>query len=439
MEYYETRESAQSKANVLGTVDLALVSRIEALTVSPSALPTGSSGSGSMWSAAPVFPGIVWSGSLDLCSSKKAYSFSVFTHRSTLHLAALNESDLLSVLHHLSQAVYGSVVFSGWIRRQEGISRKWRRRYGALNEYHQLKWYKDEGRSKYLGFIDVDTLSSVSKGKRTATLCELDLYTKYGNVWYLGFEDEIERESWNEQLTAMLPEQQRMGHFVYSETSETMMEGDGDHEVGGHLIIGPPPPFPTPSSSSGGGGGGTGSSQFAPYRVHRERKETEALSGMDIADDDEAEHIVEPINGTEQSAETEPEPSSKPKRESAAKSSIFGKDMVFEAKCKSVRKCHSVQRLIECMHIWNGNGDEERINELLSENGHFSADYEHILKWHLDSKNEFQTLYKHILKHIRHVDLHWHRELTLPDESKQNTFYVNAMYVIHCYFFGNLV
>ena len=78
-------------------------------------------------------------------------------------------------------------------------------------------------------------------------------------------------------------------------------------------------------------------------------------------------------------------------REWAPKSTVFGSDLVFEAKCKSVGKCHSVQRLIECMHIWNGNGDEERINELLSENGHFSADYDHILKWHLDSRNEFQT------------------------------------------------
>ena len=352
-------------------------------------------------------------------------------HRS-LHLAAINEEEFVQTLSVLSMAVYGGVVKEGWLRKQEGataISRKWKRRYGVLTAYRQLKWYKDEGRTKYLGFIDVGTLSSVSNGKRSQTLCQLDLHTKYGNVWFIGCDDDGDRQSWNDRITELLPDQHPMGHFVYSETSETMMD-DANHSLNDplqpqpqSLPQPPPPPGPPPADLMPPPGLGT-------------------ADGMGMDSDIIIDDVVESINPSKESAETTGSSSKEqrpPKRHRHGNCAIFGTEPVFEAKCKSVRKCHSVQRLIECMHIWNGNGDEERINELLAQNGHFSADYEHILRWHLDEKNEFQALYKHVLKHIRHVDLHSHRDLTLPDEAQQNTFYVNAMYVIHCYFFGNLV
>ncbi len=372
-----------------------------------------------------------------------------------LYLAALTHCDFVYFVNVLHCAVYGGVVLSGWLRRQEGataLSRKWKDRYAVLTEYGQLKWYKGSSRSKYLGLIDVvGTLSSVSFGARSSTECQLDLHTKYGNVWLIGCDDDGQRQSWNDRITELLPDQHPMGHFVYSETSETMMD-DAVHSLNDPLPPQllqpqpPPPPGPPPKDIVPDAAmEAVMDSMTAPEAERREE-----CDGMDIDD------AVEPMNAPKESAESGPSSAAKVEeqrrrrrekghRHGAATSGsvsgrgLFGDAAVFEAECKSLRKCHSVQRLIECMHIWNGNGDEERINELLAQNGHFGADYEHILRWHLDAKNEFQALYKHVLRHIRHGDLHSHRTLTLPHEAHHNTFYVNAMYVIHSYFFGNLV
>ena len=259
----------------------------------------------------------------------------------------------------------------------------------------------------------------MSNGRKTQTLCQLDLYTKYGNVWYIGCEDDTLRGEWNESITSLLPEAD-IGHFVYSETSETMME-PGDHDV-----TSTPPPRPSHSAPPP-----ALSANALSAKYH-------SAKNIESADDTKSMATMATNRGAEGTERTERKENVDRNVDRKLLPNLFG-GSVFEAECKSVRKCHSVSRLIECMHIWNGNGDEERINELLAQNRHFPADYEHILKWHLDSKNEFQALYKHILKHIRHVDLYSHRDLQLPDESQQHTFYVNAMYVIHCYLFGNLV
>merc|ERR1719295_1153114 len=117
-------------------------------------------------------------------------------------------------------------------------------------------------------------------------------------------------------------------HVVCSETSETIDDIIGnDHSL--LLNVDPPPPPSTPPSTANADNTATAITITAePIST-----ETPKLRGNRVS-----EHI-------------------------------FGRDLVFEHKCKSLRKCHSVQRLIECMHIWNGNGDEERINELLSQNG----------------------------------------------------------------------
>ena len=82
------------------------------------------------------------------------------------------------------------------------------------------------------------------------------------------------------------------------------MEPDGiDIVGGGHLIIAPPPPTPSVAA------GGTGSYHFAPYKVSRHR-------AVDIADDDEGDDIVEPINQrqTESTPTTDPKEKEKDKK-----------------------------------------------------------------------------------------------------------------------------
>merc|ERR550525_1513678 len=110
---------------------------------------------------------------------------------------------------------------------------------------------------------------------------------------------------------------------------------------------------------------------------------------MDVEDDEEV-LVVEPIQTpprneprSERKTENKKQKNSKSSTSSRKRgrqcgtagtsTSLFGENPVFEHKCKSLKHCHSVRRLIECMHIWNGNGDEQRINELLAQNRHFSA------------------------------------------------------------------
>ena len=339
MEYYECSEKAGSKSNCLGTIDLALIQKISVMTTN------------SQYDNDELPAFISYT---ETSSEKKSFSFSMASPHRTFILAALSEQELLEWLQYLSLCLYGGVIKEDFVKKQEGataLSRAWKRRYCVLNEYHQLKWYKDEHRTKCLGFIDIKTVSSVSNGKEIASELGyiLDLYTKYSNVWYIGCRDEDERREWNKHLTLLLPKEP--ARFVYAQHG------------------------------------------------HDEKQNEDENANEDV----------------------------------------FGGDDCCEVECRAGSKCHSVQRMVKCLHIWNGNGDEMKINEILSSNKHFSEDYEHILSVHLDSRNEFQILYKHVLKHVRQIDLTQNHGLTLPDESKQNTFYVNAMFVIHCYLFGDLV
>merc|ERR1712048_601893 len=118
---------------------------------------------------------------------------------------------------------------------------------------------------------------------------------------------------------------------------------------------------------------------------------------------------------------------------------VFGQNLHFEKDCECVAKCLSVHRMIKCLHVFNGNLEESEINKILAKNTQFVNDYQHILSVHLDSRNEFANLYNFVSKQIRHIELEQNHDLRLPKESESHTFYINAMYVIQCYFFGNLV
>lgn len=338
MDYYENEEKSVSFQNSLGHIDLAICKRIEVNTTDKK-FDNDS------------LPEFITYNLLN--SEKKSFSFNIVSPQRTFTLAAISEIDLFKWLQFLSICVYGAVIKQGYVKKQEGataISKAWKKRYAVLNEYRQLKWYQDHNRNGYLGFIDCNTLSSISNGKTIASELGyiLDLYTKYGNVWYVGCKDELERDNWNKHLTSLLPKRQ-------PKSSTYNIDND---------------------DQKGGGGG---------------------------------------------------------------KSNVFGNNLIYEEECKSINKCHSISRMIKCLHIWNGNGDSVTINKILSQNKHFVRDYNHILNIHLDDRNDFDKLYKFVISQIRHIDLTQNNDLSLPDESQQNTFYENAMHIYNCYFFGDLV
>ena len=332
IEYYENEDKATSIQNSLGQIDLALVSRIEVDTTDKE------------YDNEDLPEFITY----NLQSSeKKSYTFHVISQQRTFTLAAISELDLFKWLQFLSICVFGAVIKQGYVKKQEGataVSKSWKKRYAVLNEYFQLKWYSDHHRNGYLGFIDVHTLSSISNGKVIASELGyiLDLFTKYGNVWYIGCKDEKERQDWNNKLTEFLPQKRyKINEYI----------DDNDYNVFGHNLI-------------------------------------------------------------------------------------FHKD----EECKSIEKCHSVQRMIKCLHVWNGNGDSETINKILAQNKYFTKDYNHILSIHIDDRNEFKLLQKFVTSKIRDIDFSLlNKNLSLPDESQQNTFYENAMHIYNCYLFGNLV
>eukprot|EP00484_Ammonia_sp_Unknown_P025822 CAMPEP_0197037988 /NCGR_PEP_ID=MMETSP1384-20130603/15054_1 /TAXON_ID=29189 /ORGANISM="Ammonia sp." /LENGTH=370 /DNA_ID=CAMNT_0042468375 /DNA_START=16 /DNA_END=1128 /DNA_ORIENTATION=- len=333
MQYYESEEKSHVKQNELGDIDLALIEKIQVMTTDANYDND----------ELPEFITYTFSS-----SEKKSFTFHLVSSSRTFTLAAVNEIDLQKWLQFLSICIYGGVIKEGYIKKQEGatsVSKAWRKRYAVLTSYYQLKFYQDQQRHGYLGFIDCTTLSSISNGKVIASELGyiLDLYTKYGNVWYIGCADQQQRDDWNKRLTHLL-QQRRTDTFV--------VYGDQD-----------------------------------------DKKEV----------------------------------------------NIFGHNMVFEDKCKSVKHCHSVERIVKCLHVFNGNLDEQQVNRVLSKNTYFIQDYHHLMSQHLQHRGEFQSIYKFMLSKIRHLDLQQSSTLTMPDEEEQNTFYINAMYVIHCYFFGNLV
>lgn len=334
--YFENEDKAKSIQNSLGQIDLALVSRIEVNTTDKQHDND----------ALPEF--VIY----NLQSSeKKSYTFQIVSSQRTFTCAAISELDLFKWLQFLSICVFGAVIKQGYVKKQEGataVSKSWKKRYAVLNEYRQLKWYTDHNRNGYLGFIDINTLSSVSNGKIIASELGyiLDLYTKYGNVWYVGCKDETEREDWSKKLTDLLPKKR-----------------------------------PTISEYS---------------------------------DSDKHGQIR----------------------------NIFGRNLVFheDEECKSIEECPSIQRMIKCLRVWNGNGDLQTINQILAQNKYFTKDYNHIISVHIDDRNEFSKLYKYVSAQIRDLDFSaLNKNLTLPDETEQNTFYENAMHIYNCYLFGNLV
>ena len=86
-----------------------------------------------------------------------------------VRLAVYNPFPMPSLHHALSRKMLMLMVYETNIEPTRPTTDS------VLNEYHQLKWFKDgKARRKYLGFIDINTLSSVSNGRKTQTLCQLD-------------------------------------------------------------------------------------------------------------------------------------------------------------------------------------------------------------------------------------------------------------------------
>eukprot|EP01084_Bolivina_argentea_P251681 422197_1 len=187
MEYYTNSENAQQKQDACGTIDLTKISKIQIIC--------NKSDIESM-KQLPQFIEPNYS-----TQSDKKHTFHIFCENRTYILAALNESELFEWLNYLQICVYGEIIAECWLTKQGKLNKNWKRRYFVLNKFHQLKYFDDEKRTKYLGLINCTQISSVTNGKIYSKDLQytLELNTK-SRTWYIAANSERQRLKWLELM-----------------------------------------------------------------------------------------------------------------------------------------------------------------------------------------------------------------------------------------------
>ena len=141
--YFKSALDARKNTNICGTIDLTIIQNIK--VVSSSFNDTG---------LAQKFPEYIGY-AIPSHKSRKKYIFHLVTNKRTYILSAINRLEYIEWINYFHLCIYGGIIKQGWLKKQSLLNnQQWNQRYFVLNKYNQLKYYDDQPKTKYLGYIN---------------------------------------------------------------------------------------------------------------------------------------------------------------------------------------------------------------------------------------------------------------------------------------------
>ena len=95
----------------------------------------------------------------------KKWSFQVTTTNRKYIFAAFDPKSFFTWINHLDKYIYGGIIKQGWLMKKGDKNKGWKKRYFVLNEYKQIKYYSDFGKTSFCGTIHLNKVSSITNGK----------------------------------------------------------------------------------------------------------------------------------------------------------------------------------------------------------------------------------------------------------------------------------